>query len=181
LEITAGAVHPEEQEFEVPGYNVIEVSVPAPFGDAEPGVRVRVFHRDFDRDHQCFVRTDGSATLDVVLQIPRPGLVPAASMVDQSAPGTAQDEKEVSEMVEHADHRPPLETPSGEPDPSRLVRAAFQELGSGQRMMLLDRVGIDRSRVAGLPTYRQIAEVARISVDEGLVDAVLAVATELRS
>src|SRR6202041_1170910 len=75
LEITAGAIHPEEtEEFAVPGYNVIEISIDeTPKGGPERGPlpRVPTFHRDFSRDEPIFIDVDGFPTLDVLVEVPR--------------------------------------------------------------------------------------------------------------
>lgn len=182
LEVTAGAVHPEEkEEFAVPGYNVIEISVDEQV-DGSPGeayARVRVFHRDFSRTEQAFIETGTAPAIDERIEILRtlPATAPdeglrEPSNQDESSRATAETE-ELPDVTGVAESQPPLETEGGMPDPSRVVRAAFESLGAGDRLRVLDRVGIPRAEVAGLLPHRQIREVARIVVQASLVDAFL--------
>jgi predicted MPP superfamily phosphohydrolase len=183
LEITAGAIHPEEQEdFAIPSYNVIEISI------EEEGelayARVRVFHREFSREHNAFIETDGSPDIDErveILHATRPkaedefGTTRTMATADASA--TVRPES--LEMNLEAETQPPLKTETGQPDPSRLVRSAFERLGAGDRLRLLDRVNIPRADISGLPPHRQIREVARRVVEDGLVEQFLTAASEI--
>ncbi|MGZ4314207.1 MAG: metallophosphoesterase [Gaiellaceae bacterium] len=180
LELTAGAVHPEESEmFAIPGYNVIEISVADPTdssGAATVG-RVEVFHREFSVVDDRF--KDGSGAPDVNARIEIPRLI--------QAEGSAQpppDEPSLGEVgppVDSSDIRAPLETATGEPDPSRLVRLAFERLGAGDRVRVLDRMGLLSDELVGLPPHRLIREVAGRVVDAGLVADFMNTVAEVES
>lgn len=53
---------------------------------------------------------------------------------------------------------------------SRLVRAEFERLGSGDRVRLLERIGIPPDEIRSLPPHQQIREVARRVVAAGTVE-----------
>jgi predicted MPP superfamily phosphohydrolase len=178
LEITAGAIHPEEKEqFAIPGYNVLEVSVEAAeSGETQQAVaRVRVFHRDFSRADQMFVDAGPDPTVDERLEISNvnSGIAPATPMITSDA----GDGPEASGEPEA---QPPLESADGDPDPSRIVRHAFEDLGAGQRLRVLDRIGLERSVISGLQPHKQIREVAELVVERGLVDRFIEAVTEVK-
>ena len=128
LEITAGAVHPEEREqFSIPGYNVIEISIEAPPDpDAEVVyARIRVFHREFSRDNNDFIETDGTPAIDEHVEILRAaatGPIPIDEPPER-APRHDQTETSADESIAAPDEdgdtesRSPLETASGDPEP----------------------------------------------------------------
>lgn len=169
LEITAGAVHPEETEaFAIPSYNVIEVSVEEP--DDIPAdvarARVRVHCRPFSVGDDEFVDQGPAPSIDETVKILR---------VD--APnGDGDGDADVSGVAEP---QPPLQTAEGTPDPHRLVLSRYQRLGAGDRLRVLDRVGIPRVDIRGLPPHKQIREVANRVVAAGKVQVFLDAASEV--
>lgn len=170
LEITAGAVHPEEKEqFSVPGYNVLAISIEEPVDDTLEiaHVRVRVFHRVFSREDHAFVDHDQAPTLDARIEIIRARTAPrpTSASTGHGAPMSSPAGLPAYEMPE-VEMQPPLASPDGAPDPSRVVRARFERLGSGDRLRLLDRLGIPRELVVHLAPHLQIRELARIVIDE---------------
>jgi hypothetical protein len=168
LEITAGAVHPEETEaFAVPSYNVIEVSVDEPDTPADVAhARVRVFHRPFSDPDDRFLDHGPDPTINEVVKIAR---------ADASDPTGSRD------MGGVAEPQPPLQNAQGAPDPHRLVLSRYQHLGAGDRLRLLDRIGIPRADIRALPPHKQIREVANRIVASRQVDAFMAAASEIEA
>lgn len=171
LEITAGAVHPEETEaFAIPSYNVIEISVEEP--DDIPAdlalARVRVHYRPFSVGEDAFVDQGPAPSIDESVRISR------LSAPDGEGDGDA-------DVVGVAEPQPPLQTPEGSPDPHRLVLSRYQRLGAGDRLRVLDRVGIPRADIRGLPPHKQIREVANRVVADGQVQLFLDAASEIEA
>lgn len=168
LEITAGAVHPEETEvFAVPSYNVIEVSVDEPDTPSDAAhVRARVFHRPFSESEDQFLDQGRDPSIDEVVRIVR------ANAPDPTVNG---------DMGGVAEPQPPLQNAQGAPDPHRLVLSRYQRLGAGDRLRLLDRIGILRADIQGFPPHKQIREVANRVVASSKVDAFLAAASEIEA
>ena len=181
LTITAGAVHPEESEdFAVPGYNVIEIGVEET--DTEAFAVVRVLHREFSKEDRSFF--DGppiEARIPILLSGPTQSgegrsIDPVESHTEEATQAVRGMEKDGDSRAEES---PPLTAADGSPDPSRAVRVAYERLGSGQRRRLLDRVGIPRAEVSGLPPHVQIAEVARRVLAQSSVEDFVAAAAEI--
>jgi predicted MPP superfamily phosphohydrolase len=180
LEITAGAIHPEEHEFSIPSYNVLVISVEeddAPSAHA----RIQVFHREFSRKANAFVEIPGGMpSIDERIAILR-----AAGGVVASPPGLGGATGETPGLEEEArrsgepEIQPPLETATGQPEPSRLVRSKFERLGSGDRLRLLDRMGLSRDEFADLPPHRLIREVAQRVVADGSIEQFMAAEREI--
>jgi predicted phosphodiesterase len=168
VEITAGAVHPEETEvFAVPSYNVIEVSVDEPDAPSDVAhARVRIFRRPFSVPDDRFLDLGPDPSIDEVVRIIR------ANAPDWNGDG------DVSGVAEP---QPPLQTPQGAPDPHRLVLSRYQRLGAGDRLRLLDRIGIPRSEIQGLAPHKQIREVAKRVVASNRVDVFLGAASEIEA
>ncbi len=169
LEITAGAVHPEETEaFAIPSYNVIEVSVEEPddLPDDVAHARVRVFHRPFSVGDDRFLDQGPDPSVDKTVKIIR------VNATDPDGDG------DVSGVAEP---QPPLQTAEGSPDPHRLVLSRYQRLGAGDRLRVLDRVGIPRAEIRGLPPHKQIREVANRVVAANEVKAFLDAASEVEA
>jgi predicted phosphodiesterase len=187
LEITAGAVHPEEMEgFAIPSYNVIEVSIeePTDVPHDQAVARVRVFHREFSVVDDRFKDSGGAPDIDERVRILRAvsELLPDTQTSQPERSPAAQElseEWDLLGMNGESEIQPPLETVTGEPDPSRLVRLAFERLGAGDRLRVLDRLGVPRSMFAGLPPHQQIREVAKHVVALGSVDEFLAIVLEV--
>jgi calcineurin-like phosphoesterase family protein len=183
LEITAGAVHPEEQEeFVIPSYNVIELSIDDTTRPTERGkahARIRVFRREFDRKANEFIEAGKDPTIDELVEVPRAAAAARASGPDTPGPDDAGEVEEGTDVDGDAEMQPPLETAGGQPDPSRRVRAAFERLGSGDRLRVLRRVGIPADEITYLPPHRQIREVARRVLANGNVEEFLDAATEI--
>ena len=171
LELTAGAVHPEETEsFAIPAYNVIELSVEErtdPMSTTAV-LRIRVFPRVFSTTDDCFLDHHSGPSIDKEVAVPRAtemNLRQTAGREDQMSGG--------------ADRQPPLQTAAGAPDPTRLVRSRFQHLGAGQRLQLLDRMGIPRIVIRDLEPHKQIATVADLVVRADRVEEFMQVAREV--
>jgi predicted MPP superfamily phosphohydrolase len=188
LEITAGAVHPEESEqFAVPGYNVIEISIEGSpdLPDDLVQARVRVFHREFSRSDNAFVEDHGVPQIDDTVEILRAVDPETRTGNQRSEPSddglasTADSPEEEGDVDGETETQPPLETPSGEPDPSRLVRSEFELLGAGDRVRLLDRLGIPTEEITVLPPHRQIREVSRRVIADGDVSRFLAAVSKI--
>ena len=146
--------------------------------------RVRVFHREFSREDNAFIETDGSPDIDERVEIlratrPRTDDEFATRPTIATPDVPAADWPESLEMNLEAETQPPLKTEAGQPNPSRLVRSAFERLGAGDRMRLLDRVNIPRADISVLPPHRQIREVSRRVVENGLVEQFLTAASEI--
>lgn len=172
LEVTAGAVHPEEHEFFVPGYNVIEISIDEDnLGPDAAHARVRIWHREFSREHQRFLDSGPDPTIDERIEIP--------VARDAGAPGGGAAAGGSTAGAGGAEVQPPLEDSGGFPDQMRIVLGAYEALGSGNRLRALRRLGIPVDAVVTLPPHRQIREVAKRIVNEGLVEAFLALVEEL--
>lgn len=184
LELTAGAVHPEEHEFVIPTYNVIEVSIEEAAQPTDPDkayVLVRVFRREFDRATHRFAETGAEPTFEERIEVPR-------AEASSAGEGRRTDVEGVDEST-HADRdstvdsgaepQPPLETTGGLPDPSRRVRDAFERLGSGDRIRALERFGMPVDEITSLAAHRQVREVARRVVADDQVDQFLAVVAEI--
>lgn len=169
LEITAGAVHPEETEaFAIPSYNVIEVSVEE--SDDMPVdvalARVRVHNRPFSVVEDRFVDQGSALSIDETVRIPRVDAPDDEGGWSLDASGEAEPQ-------------PPLRTAEGTPDPHRLVLSRYQRLGAGDRLRVLDRVGISRADIRDLPPHKQIREVANRVVAAGQVQAFLDAASDV--
>ena len=75
-----------------------------------------------------------------------------------------------------------LKLPDGGADPGplfRLVRYRYQGLGAGDRLRVLDRLGIPRSEIRGLRPHEQIREVVNRVVASDLVAAFLDAADDV--
>jgi hypothetical protein len=173
LEVTAGAVHPEEHEYAVPAYNVIEISIDGTRLPEDPDrayARVRVFRREFDRKKNKFRENGPEPTVEEWVEIPRLG---AGSHEQGAAEGTEVTTvgpgDDAGGVDGDAEPQPPLETPDGEPNPSRRVRAAFERLGSGDRITVMERLELPVDEIVALPPHRQIREVARRVVADNAV------------
>jgi len=173
LEITAGAVHPEETEaFAIPSYNVIEVSVEEP-DDIPPDTahaRIRAFRRPFSAQDDRFLDQGRAPTIDEVVKILR-----------VSAPGPTAVPDEDGDVSGVAEPQPPLQTSEGTPDPHRLVLSRYQRLGAGDRLRVLDRLGIPRAEIRELLPHRQIREVANRVVASDQVAAFLAATADVEA
>lgn len=128
--------------------------------------RVRVFHRPFSEPEDKFLDHGPDPSINEVVQIAR------ANAPDPTANG---------DMGGVAEPQPPLQNAHGAPDPHRLVLSRFQHLGAGDRLRLLDRIGIPRAEIQGLPPHKQIREVASRVVASSQVDAFLAAASEIEA
>lgn len=169
LEITAGAVHPEETEaFAIPSYNLIEVSVDEP--DDVPAdtavVRARVHYRPFSLVEDRFVDQGAAPSIDQTVRILRTDALDSDRHADVDGPGVAEPQ-------------PPLQTADGSPDPHRLVLSRYQRLGAGDRLRVLDRMGIARADIQALPPHKQIRDVANRVVATGQVQAFLDASSEV--
>jgi hypothetical protein len=58
----------------------------------------------------------------------------------------------------------------------RMVVYRYQQFGAGDRLRLLDRLGIDRAEVDGLAPHEQLRKVGRLVVAAELVDMFMATA-----
>lgn len=173
LEITAGAVHPEETEaFAVPSYNVIEVSVEEP--DDTPAnvalVRIRVFHRSFSAQDDQFLDQGPAPSINEVVRILR-----------VNAPDWTPEPSDNGGMSGVAEPQPPLQTSEGAPDPHRLVLSRYQRLGAGDRLRVLDRLGIPRAEIQVLSPHKQIREVANRVTNSDQLAAFLNAAAEIEA
>jgi hypothetical protein len=182
LELTAGAVHPEEHEFVVPTYNVIEISIDEssqPDDPAKAYALVRVFRREFNRATNLFEDARVDPSIEELIEIPR-----AANTILRERPTRDQNEPEVGKDAEvsddgNAELQPPLETAGGQPTPSRRIRVEFERLGSGDRIRVLNRLGIPTPEITSLAPHRQVREVARRIVHDGKVEQFLEAVQEI--
>ena len=169
LELTAGAVHPEEHEaFAVPSYNVIEVSpddgVPVAVG--QDCIRIRVIRRSYSSARGKFLGTVGPEVDETLLVMaPREG--PSS---ERTAPSPAARPAEGSSALTGAILEAPLEDSMGAPDLSRLIRLEFERLGAGNRFRVLDAVGLMTDELVRLAPHILIRRVADVVIEAGLVD-----------
>lgn len=154
VEVTAGAVQPEEGKDWQPTYNVIELGV-ADVDDLQATVCVRVYRRRYSPEHDRFIPdTAGGLYEERNVTVPSAERDPAAGDADN-----AGEEKRVA-----------LTTPDGEPHPVREVQLGLYDLGAGDRITLLADLGIDVDDLARLPPHRLLPRAAEAVVAEGKLE-----------
>lgn len=156
VEITGGAVHPEEGKDWMPWYNVIQLSITDVGGDAAT-LRVRVWRRRFSADHDGFVPDAANGVYEDRFIIVPPAVPAAATPAEDPS-----DDEEV---------RVALTTPEGGPHPVREVQRALYRLGAGDRITLLADIGLAVDDLARLPAHRLIPQAAAAIIDQGRLDA----------
>ncbi|MHB1496439.1 MAG: metallophosphoesterase family protein [Acidimicrobiales bacterium] len=156
VEITGGAVHPEEGKDWMPWYNVVRLSI-TDVAETTATLRVRVWRRRFSTDHDGFIPDAANGLYE-----DRFVTVPSAL---QSAAARAEDAPDDEEV------RVALTTPEGTPHPVREVQRALYRLGAGDRITLLADIGLAVDDLARLPAHRLIPQAAAAIVDEGRLDA----------
>jgi len=155
LEVTGGAVQPEEGKDWLPAYNVIELHVRSGSSADTANLVVRVWRRRFSTDHDAFVPDVASGLFEErVLSIL-----------------AAQADPPPEDATDHEEVRVALTTPEGEPHPIREVQRTLYNLGAGERITVLDRIGIDVSDLARLPPHRLIPRAAAAVIDHDKLTA----------
>jgi predicted MPP superfamily phosphohydrolase len=170
FEVTGGAVQPEEAPDWAPTYNVIEITVV----DIDRGaLRIRVWPRRFSVDHDRFITgaADGLFEEQAVAVDP-----PERPTVEAAAP-VAEDHA-VDAELEVA----PAPTTSDDEGAHMLLtlQGELYHLGAGERITILDDLGIEVDALATLPPYRLIPQAAAAIMAVDKTDEFLAAATKTR-
>lgn len=157
VEITAGATQPEEGKDWMPGYNVLRLTVAAPVSPdtGTTTMTVEAWRRRWDSSNDRFE----SGACDI-----RDVQVPVAP---GEAPGAPDPPAE-----EHGEEvRAALVTPEGVPHPIREIQHALYDLGAGNRIRVLDDLGLPLDEFLDLPPYRLIPDAAAAIIEAGKVEA----------
>ncbi|MGH9125852.1 MAG: metallophosphoesterase family protein [Acidimicrobiales bacterium] len=158
LEVTGGAVQPEEGKDWMPAYNLLRLSV-APTDGPTATMTVEVWRRRWGSDYDGFVPDTESGTCDV-RQVEVSAASPTPASETETAPDGAEEEVRVA-----------LTTPEGDPHPVREVQRALYDLGAGDRITILAELGLPIDDLAELPAHRLIPEAAAAVVAAGQLDA----------
>ena len=156
VEITAGAVQPDEGPDWNPTYNVIELEVHD--GDDHASLDVEVWRRKFSSEVGRFVAdAHGSKSLTFSVRVPAAPRGTVARAHDSSEEADPSDDRE--------EIRAAMSTPEGEPDPLREVMLRLSNIGAGARIRLLDELGLLTDELASMPQRQQIPAAAQAIVD----------------
>lgn len=157
LEVTAGAVQPEEGKDWMPAYNVLRLTVQPTTGPSAT-MTVEVWRRRWGSDYDSFIPDTETGTCDVrQVEVPTASPTPTGTM--ETGPETAEEEVRVA-----------LTTPEGDPHPVREVQRALYDLGAGDRITILATLGLPIDDLAQLPAHRLIPEAAAAVVAAGQLD-----------
>jgi hypothetical protein len=169
IEITAGAVQPDEGADWNPTYNVIEVEVEEQEDRDDAQLHVRVWRRRFSDEVGEFVAdARGSEMLTFAVRIP--AAAPVRGDGDDVAPDTATTEQDEELPDEAEEVRAALSTNEGKPVPLREVMLALSNMGAGSRSRLLADLDLLDDTLASLPQRQQIPAASQAIVDAGKTD-----------
>ncbi len=171
VEVTAGAVHPEEGPDWCPTYNVIEMDVDETAESAN--LVVKVWRRGFRNETQLF-EADAHGGMHLTRTVPV-----RRAVHEQTEPTLKPSGLPASSAAEPLDEeRNPLSGSDGSPDAARRVALRFATLGSGNRTTALERMGLLDTVTVG-PPHVLIRAVANVLVKRDRVDEFMALADEL--
>lgn len=159
VEITAGAVHPEEDATKTDStYNIIELHIEEPDPESDVAMLVvRTVNRRFTQDTDHF--GPGLDRTDRV-RIPRASAEPEVQDVTVPQPDEPVPEHPTAAVTNAPELRSPLETPEGAPNPLRVATLAFEQLGAGRRSRVLVELGLmtdERARMSADQLIRSVA------------------------
>jgi predicted phosphodiesterase len=160
IEVTGGAVQPEEGKDWMPAYNVLQLSV-EPVDDEHGRLHLRAWRRRYSHERDRFISDTATGTFDehnVLVSTP-PSDAPSSETSLSAVDGGGEEE------------RVDLTTSEGQPQPLREIQRALFSLGAGDRIALLVDIGLPTDELARLPPHKLIAEAAQAVITMGLVSA----------
>lgn len=192
IEVTAGAVNPEEETGWYPSYNWLRIGLIV--DEQPPRLRVEVWHRQWrpewngfgagSQDGECQVWEPKvpehaivavqSRLVDVVLESAGSDAVATVSIMDSTggsastAPG--QDESRHGAAEEAAEVRPAMENEDGDVPLERRVRRALFDLRPLDQVNVLTECGVLTDDDWGKPYVTMIGDAISAAAERGLLE-----------